>query len=593
MKRLSIKIMLLSIIICLVSSVFFLIFNYVMLNRLRTETKELHQVSLNEEMDSRIKSAARIAQFSLKTFQYQQSLWKLSLDETKKEAEKHIRNTSFGFSGESGGYFILSMDGNMIFFPTDTALEGKNVLEMELDGRMVFKEIIEAAKSNTSGAFYDFSLKKVGESTYSPVRSFVLADNQFQWVVGTAQFLGSVETSVDTFNRLTKGISDRLMITIIIFSVVFLVIVIFISIYFGEKMSKPIQKLTQLSQKLAEGDLTVEVQVKSKDETKLLADAFQKSIVNLRTLLQEAIHVANQVNETSSFITGSMRQLSEGTNQISHSIQDMAAGITRQATSAEEINGKADSTRVSIKKINQDMIESSHLTQHAQRLVTKGTDTLSFQKEKMAVNIDASKNTEASMKQLAETVSEITGIINVIDNITRQTQLLSLNANIEAARAGEQGKGFAVVADEIRKLAEETVHSTKMIASIIQEVNQAVANAVESVKVSQIAVTEQGESLDETAGVFDEIVTSVGKAFQNALSVQEATQQLETSFNVISSEISDIAGVAEESAAVVQEVSATTQQQSASFEEIVRSFEKLAQLSMKLNGNLKQFKVTT
>jgi len=236
------------------------------------------------------------------------------------------------------------------------------------------------------------------------------------------------------------------------------------------------------------------------------------------------------------------------------------------------------------------MIESGQLTQHARELAEKGTDTLAFQKEKMDVNVEASRNTETSIQHLANTVSEITGIIDVINNISKQTKLLSLNASIEAARAGELGKGFAVVADEIRKLAEETVNSTKMIISIIDEVKQAVNKAVDSVRTSQDAVSDQGASLAVTAGVFQEILASIGKAYQNAMNVQEATQLLENGFSIISSEISDVAGVSEESAAVVEEVSATTQEQSASIEEIVRSFEQLGKLSGELNDNLKKFK---
>ncbi|NLO40287.1 MAG: methyl-accepting chemotaxis protein [Ruminiclostridium sp.] len=589
MKRLSIKIMLLSIIICFVSSAFFLTSNFFALNNLRTETKELYHGSLSEELDTRIKSVAKIALFSLKTFQFQQSVWKFTLEEAKTEAVKHIRNTS-GYSGDTGSYFILSMDGTMVYFPTDVSLEGKNVLDMEYDGRKVFKEIIETATSNTSGAFLDFSLKKAGESEFSPVSSFVISDNQYQWVIGATQFLGSVETSVDTFNILTTGISDRLMITTVTFSAVFLILVILISIYFGTRITRPIQKLTQLSSKLSEGDLTFEVQVKSKDETRVLADAFNKSIISLRELLNEAIHVSNQVNEKSLLINRSMLQILAGTSQINDSVQDLAEGITKQATSADEINNKATDTKLSIEKINQDMIESGQLTQHARELAEKGTDTLAFQKEKMDVNVEASRNTETSIQHLANTVSEITGIIDVINNISKQTKLLSLNASIEAARAGELGKGFAVVADEIRKLAEETVNSTKMIISIIDEVKQAVNKAVDSVRTSQDAVSDQGASLAVTAGVFQEILASIGKAYQNAMNVQEATQLLENGFSIISSEISDVAGVSEESAAVVEEVSATTQEQSASIEEIVRSFEQLGKLSGELNDNLKKFK---
>ena len=169
--------------------------------------------------------------------------------------------------------------------------------------------------------------------------------------------------------------------------------------------------------------------------------------------------------------------------------------------------------------------------------------------------------------------------------------MLSLNASIEAARAGESGRGFAVVADEIRKLAEETDKSTKMITDIIEEVNSSVASTVESVKTSREAVFEQQQSLNVLVEVFGEIVASIGKAYQNSVNVKESTILLENDFNRISNEISDIASVSEESAAVVEEVAATNQEQNASFESIVGTFNELTNLTNELNTQLKAFKV--
>jgi methyl-accepting chemotaxis protein len=237
------------------------------------------------------------------------------------------------------------------------------------------------------------------------------------------------------------------------------------------------------------------------------------------------------------------------------------------------------------------MTESSELIQHAQGLATKGTDTLEYQKEKMSENITATENAEITIKDLSRTSEEISNIIQIINNISKQTTMLSLNASIEAARAGESGRGFAVVADEIRKLAEETDKSTKMITDIIEEVNSSVASTVESVKTSREAVFEQQQSLNVLVEVFNEIVASIGKAYLNSVNVKESTILLENDFNRISNEISDIASVSEESAAVVEEVAATNQEQNASFESIVGTFNELTNLTNELNTQLKAFKV--
>ncbi|NLP00773.1 MAG: methyl-accepting chemotaxis protein, partial [Clostridiaceae bacterium] len=390
---------------------------------------------------------------------------------------------------------------------------------------------------------------------------------------------------------LSTSTSNRLLLTLIIFSVLFIVLGSIISIIIGKRLSKPIIQLTEFSKMLSEGDLTVDIEVKSSDETKRLAEAFNKSVANLRNLISASLLVSDNVNETAISTNQSVQQLLVGTTQISESMQELSEGVSRQAVSAEEINVKASNIKESIEKIGVEMTESSELIQHAQGLATKGTDTLEYQKEKMSENITATENAEITIKDLSRTSEEISNIIQIINNISKQTTMLSLNASIEAARAGESGRGFAVVADEIRKLAEETDKSTKMITDIIEEVNSSVASTVESVKTSREAVFEQQQSLNVLVEVFNEIVASIGKAYLNSVNVKESTILLENDFNRISNEISDIASVSEESAAVVEEVAATNQEQNASFESIVGTFNELTNLTNELNTQLKAFKV--
>lgn len=589
-KKLGTKIMLLAIVICLISSVFFIITNVVMLTQLRTQTEDLYYEKLYEEFNDNIKTAVNIGSYSLKTF-YNKFLSKqLTLEEAEKDAVANIKSLSMGFSGKIGDYFIVSMDGTCLYYPSEPSLEGKNVMDADINGQKIFKDFIDTANKNPSGAFYDLSLMKIGENTYSPARAFVLKDNQFNWVIGAVKMLGTVEVNIEVFNTLSQNTSNKLMNTLIVFSVSFIILVIIVSVLMGKRMSKPIIQLTDFSKKLSEGDLTVDVKVKSSDETKRLAEAFNKSVTSLRNLISASLLVSDNVNDTAITTNESVQQLLIGTSQISTSMQELSEGVSRQAVSAEEINVKAVNIKGSIEKIGTDMTESSDLIQHAQGLVTKGTDTLEYQKEKMSENITATENAEVSIKNLSKTSDEISNIIKIINNISKQTTMLSLNASIEAARAGESGRGFAVVADEIRKLAEETDKSTKMITDIIAEVNSGVSSTVNSVKTSQEAVFEQQQSLNTLAEVFDEIVSSIGKAYLNSVNVKESTIVLENDFHRISDEISDIASVSEESAAVVEEVAATNQEQNATFEAIVATFEELTNLTNELNSQLKSFK---
>lgn len=589
-KKLGTKIMLLAIVICLISSVFFIITNVVMLTQLRTQTEDLYYEKLYEEFNDNIKTAVNIGSYSLKTF-YNKFLSKqLTLEEAEKDAVANIKSLSMGFSGKIGDYFIVSMDGTCLYYPSEPSLEGKNVMDADINGQKIFKDFIDTANKNPSGAFYDLSLMKIGENTYSPARAFVLKDNQFNWVIGAVKMLGTVEVNIEVFNTLSQNTSNKLMNTLIVFSVSFIILVIIVSVLMGKRMSKPIIQLTDFSKKLSEGDLTVDVKVKSSDETKRLAEAFNKSVTSLRNLISASLLVSDNVNDTAITTNESVQQLLIGTSQISTSMQELSEGVSRQAVSAEEINVKAVNIKGSIEKIGTDMTESSDLIQHAQGLVTKGTDTLEYQKEKMSENITATENAEVSIRNLSKTSDEISNIIKIINNISKQTTMLSLNASIEAARAGESGRGFAVVADEIRKLAEETDKSTKMITDIIAEVNSGVSSTVKSVKTSQEAVFEQQQSLNTLAEVFDEIVSSIGKAYLNSVNVKESTIVLENDFHRISDEISDIASVSEESAAVVEEVAATNQEQNATFEAIVATFEELTNLTNELNSQLKSFK---
>ncbi|MDD2856751.1 MAG: methyl-accepting chemotaxis protein, partial [Desulfuromonadaceae bacterium] len=193
----------------------------------------------------------------------------------------------------------------------------------------------------------------------------------------------------------------------------------------------PMQEAVEVANRLAAGDLTMEVKVNSTDETGQLLTAIKEMVGKLKQVVGEVMTAADNV--------------ASGSQELSSTAQQMSQGATEQAASAEEISSSMEEMASSIRQ---------------------NTDN-AMQTEK--ISMKSSTDAKEGGKAVVETVSamkEIATKISIIEEIARQTNLLALNAAIEAARAGEHGKGFAVVASEVRKLAERSQSAAGEISDL-------------------------------------------------------------------------------------------------------------------------------
>lgn len=588
MKKLSLKVMILLISISTIIFVTLIGLNLYSIYDYKSKTNELYTKGIQTQFDNALIYQVDTIATLLNNYNFKTVSGQYTLEEAKAQAIKDISSASY--AGISG-IWIFTPEGKCLLYSVDRTLEGSNQIDYkDVNGKEVFKELIDSA--NKGGGFVDFKtvwLKNVPEPVN--VRAYAKKYDTFNWIIATGLTEDKVESNFTTFNNLSDHYVQNIVKTAIILAGVMLIVVIIIAIISGRKLSKPIVQITKASAKLAEGDLTTQVQISSKDETKLLANSFNESILSLNELVKEAIGVSSKVKSYSEITNSAMRELAAGTTQIASTLQELSIGVNKQTTSVEEIHNKSSNILERLHVINDEMTESSNISESTKTIVENGNQTIEFQKSKMLVNKQASESTVASITNLSKISSEIANIITVIEGISSQTTLLALNASIEAARAGEHGKGFAVVADEIRKLADETIASTGKITTIISHVNDAVQESVDMIHVSQTAVEEQEASLEETAKIFIEVSEAVGRAYQNAITVKQATLDLTTNVEKINEEISEISSISEESAASFQEVSSTNEEQTASFEEITSSMDELNHLIEVLNENLKKFKI--
>ncbi len=360
-----------------------------------------------------------------------------------------------------------------------------------------------------------------------------------------------------------------------------------VSLYLSRNISRPVIAITGIAEEVSQKILTKEVpQIKTGDEIEVLAAAVTKMVANLKEVITQVQHSADNVLTTSVALKKSSEEGNIGSNQIASAIDELAKGSSEQNRSVNEAVNMVEQLRKSIDSIAsgaQDQARNVAVTSEAVTSVAHNIDATAKQAESIKVasneSLKAALEGETAVKksvegmgriheavisssdiitELGKQSEQIGQIIQVIDDIAEQTNLLALNAAIEAARAGEHGKGFAVVADEVRKLAERSGKATKEIALLINTIQQNTDTAVKSMEKGTSEVNNGVEVVKEAGRALSQILSTVELTRQSSEEVAAAVEQIADKINQLSQAAENVAAITEENTAMTEEMAANS-----------------------------------
>lgn len=415
------------------------------------------------------------------------------------------------------------------------------------------------------------------------------AGSQELVVFGKTMANGVTEQVNTTINEETKK-SSQSIINMIVLLVLAVIISFIISTYFGHRVSKNIQEMTNKMVQFAGGDLTTTYQTKSKDEFGLLATSFNEMAEKLRSTMKNVGNSSEQVAATSEQLTASSMEVSHATEAVTVSIQDIAQGIAEQDQMTTDVRGFSAHILKKMNDINSSISEVNESAEQAQEMSDLGRQSVKNVINQMDIISNNTNELSHKVKELDENKESIATAVTVIKDIAAQTNLLALNASIEAARAGEAGKGFAVVAEEVRKLADESNLAAVEIENVVQKIAVSTKEIEVDITRSEESVSIGKQRVDVAGDTFKQIIEAIYVVQNQTKAVITAVQTVHQDVGKLVEEIDDISKVSENSNDNVQSVAASTQEQNAAMEEVAAASNHLAKMAIDLQETVATFK---
>lgn len=440
---------------------------------------------------------------------------------------------------DSSYVYVVKNDGTMLYHPTKEKV-GQPVENAVIKG--VVQQLQDGKKPGTTVVEYDFN----GTTKYS---AYTILNNENILVLTADE------------SEALAGITTVTGVAVGIIAIVVLIAII-ISFIMGRRLMRPLVKVSTIIEDVANGNIETDFSVvkESNDEIGLIIEKMKELTQSLGSIVGKIRNSSDTMSSNSYELNDTSSQTLAANNEISKAVEDVAEGSTGMAASISKINENLLEMSNETKDINASVDEIKNQTtavQDSSKIMNDKIKSMQDSSHKMDEGISAiSKRIET----VNTTVDKVSNIVSVIEEISSETNLLSLNASIEAARAGDAGKGFAVVAQEIRVLSDNTNTELENIKQIISSLVEECRYCVQA---SGTIVEDNAKQKEEIKAVLDEF-GSLDEQIQKTAEKADEIEELVTAMIELNDDITkssnSLTDVSAANAAATEEMNANIEE---------------------------------
>lgn len=386
----------------------------------------------------------------------------------------------------------------------------------------------------------------------------------------------------------------RLLGSIVAAVAAIMLVCLLVSTKLASTISRNIRTSIKTVEKIAAGDLNVQVNnklLKSKDEigdlsrvTITLRDAMQRTTLEINQNVQKLLEASSLLGTAADNTNGTMNKVRTAVNRIVENSTEQAENSKSTSEHMRLMGDNITETSAEVEALNSNaafMHESSE----------KAAETLA---NLQRINGEVEQiigEVQEQTNRTNDSVQQIYKATAFIASIAEETDLLSLNASIEAARAGENGKGFAVVAEQIKKLSEQSNQSSNEIEETAMMLSEDSQKAVEIMQKMQEIIMSQSESMKDTQKVVEEVVAQIANSMQSIQQIKETTEHLANVRNEVLQAVETLSNIAQDSVSGTKKTYEDTEEVVDTFKQVYMSAEQLREIADQLAGSVQYFHV--